>query len=61
MYTNDMVAIRRNWARAHEKVRPKTNVRVMSTSYPDIEDFNEAAIHRKAELDRLMLPQTTKQ
>lgn len=56
-----MVAIRRNWARAHEKVKPKTNVRVMSTSYPDIEDFNEAAIHRKAELDRLMLPQTTKQ
>jgi hypothetical protein len=53
MYTNDYKQIRLNAERAAQK-KKKSKVRIMSTVYPDVEDFNQAAEHRHQELSKLL-------
>jgi hypothetical protein len=53
MYTNDYKQIRKNAQRAAQK-KSKSKPRVMSTVYPDTEDFNQAAEHRHQELSKLL-------
>jgi hypothetical protein len=53
MYTNDYKQIRLNAQRAAQK-KKKSKVRIMSTVYPDTEDFNQAAEHRHQELNKLL-------
>lgn len=52
IYTNDYKAIRANAMRANAP-KPKEQLRIASTVHPDTEDFNEAAMHRRKELDKL--------
>jgi hypothetical protein len=54
-YTLDRAAIRKNWQSANQP-KKQQKLRIASTCHPDIQDFNQAAIHRKRELDKIIMP-----
>ena len=51
MYTICWTSVRRN-ARAAKMPKLKTTIRVQSTCHPDTNDFNEAAMTWKKELEK---------
>lgn len=55
MYTIDYKMVRINAQRANTPKR-KSRIKVMSTCHPDTTDFNAAAMHRKKELDKMLMP-----